>query len=243
MQTNQVEIPFTSKERALKSKLISSVICYGIPFLILMTIVLLSDPQEWYVLGLPVIVLLFAVKTMGAMGHVEVRPNGLLLKRGINRRWKQLREPAADTLVYYTSVKKGSTYVLNISEANIARIELFDPLVAPETGYGTLFEDPDRCPFVKNENILALTATTLSLKDLRPMHAFQRQYPKTANNITIYFSVDSIDYLYKALPRSIQQKTIVIKQKAEGLRDEMFDSEGMYDSLYTTHSIKPGNTP
>lgn len=228
MQANQVKIPFTNKKRALKSKLISIFIFYAIPFLISMTIVLLSDPQDWYVLGLLVIVLLNTVVTMGAMGHIVVTPSGLLLKRGINRRWKQFEEPESDTLVYYTSVKKGSTFVLNISEANIARIELFDVLVAPATEYNTFFEDPDRCPFVKDENILALTAKTLSLKDLRPVHAFQRKYPKTANNITIYFSVDSIDCFYKALPRSIKQKTLVSKQKAQGLRDEMFDSDGMY---------------
>jgi len=209
-------ISLCSKKKDRADKIRLSLLFYGIPACVMILIYLFSSPQsinnntKTGILLIILLAILSFTKTMSAMSEVRIGIDGsFLIRRGIYRAWNQLRKPSKDSLVYYSSIKKGSTFVLSITLQNVVAISRFsfsDNFQNNISKTNLSFSDPKKSPFVMSDNIIELKTNAFKLINLRPIQAKLSKIPEQIEGAVIYFSVESYDTFFESLPSDLKKR-------------------------------------
>lgn len=195
----------TNKHRKLK------LICifYGLPAIFIFSIYYLYNSKSYFIFlalfGL--FILLKVLLTFNALAELRIAENGVLsIYRGINRAWNKLKFPPDNTLVYYSSIKKGSSFTLKLLPNNINAITVAEGPIQQKTLSQISLENPKTSPFVLGDNVIGIKVEIINLINLRPLQRVANTLPEKVENTTIYISIESRQTFYQALSNDLKAK-------------------------------------
>ena len=201
-------IPLCSSSKSKLEKTTITLLFYGLPSVLAVSMLAYGPSKNTLFFSLfALLLILSVVKTARALREIRIDTDGsIIIMRGVRRNWKQLREPEANTLVHYTSIKRGSTYSLKITPQNIISISQFDSTRTVDGLDASFLENPDSSPFVLGKQVLAIKLAKLKFESLRPLRKMLKTNLQEKENVTIYCSVYTYEDFFKALPEQVKRK-------------------------------------